>query len=259
LPGGIFVNKGVPMGKTPMVALASVFLAGLGLTGCESCSLFGANRPWRQDQAAASSTPGTSGWQNQPKTATAGSADVAKTTTLGQSTNPDAGFGRSPASGFSGLSPTPNTTLGQNATGAAAFAPNATAPTGNANSSLQASTPAPSGSFSNNMQYGARPSGESSMGVSRTTFPQSNTGMDWNRDPNASASQLSASGGDRTTAFPGTGSSSSSAVPAPSGQTSSFPGQSSGVSNSQYQQTQYPNAPAAEGVKTMPPPGQGDQ
>jgi hypothetical protein len=247
------------MGRTPTVALASVFLAGLGLTGCESCSLFGANRPWRQDQAAASSTPGTSGWQNQPKTATAGSADVAKTTTLGQSTNPDAGFGRSPASGFSGLSPTPNTTLGQNATGAAAFAPNATAPTGNANSSLQASTPAPSGSFSNNMQYGARPSGDSSMGVSRTTFPQSNTGMDWNRDPNASASQLSASGGDRTTAFPGTGSSSSSAVPAPSGQTSSFPGQSSGVSNSQYQQTQYPNAPAAEGVKTMPPPGQGDQ
>jgi hypothetical protein len=254
------------MGKTPMVALASVFLAGLGLTGCESCSLFGANRPWRQDQAAASSTPGTSGWQNQPKTATAGSPDVSKTTTLGQSTNPDAGFGRSPASGFLGLSPTPNTTLGQNATGSAsgnAFAPNSTAPTGNANSSLQTSAPSPSGGFSNNMPYGARPSGDSSMGVSRTTFPQTSTPPDWNRDPNAGASQLSASSGDRATAFPGTGPSSSATAPAPSGlQTSSFPGQSSGVSNSQYQnqnQTQYPNSPSTEGVKTMPPPGQGDQ
>jgi hypothetical protein len=245
------------MGRTPTVALAGIFLAGLGLTGCESCSLFGANKPWRQDQAA-SSTPGTSGWQNQPKTATAGSADVAKTTTLGQSTTPDAGFGRSPASGFSGLSPAPN----QNATGTAsgnAFAPNSTAPTGNGNSFGQTSAPSPSSSFSNNMPYGTQPSGDAGMGVSRTTFPQANTSMDWNRNPNAGAAQLSAPGVDRTTALPGAGSPSSSTAPAPSGlQTPSFPGQSSSVNNSQYQ-TQYPTPPASEGVKTMPPPGQGDQ
>src|SRR5438105_11913470 len=231
------------MGKTPRIALASVFLAGLGLTGCESCGLFGANKPWRQDQVAATPSAGantaTSGWQNRPRSATAGLPDTtAKTTTLGQS-NLDAGFGArttAPASGFSGMNATPNTAFGQNG---------AIPASGNLNAFGQN----PGGTTGNSVGQ--------STGVSRTTFPQPSTATDWNRDANVSVSQPSVSSGDRTPTFPGT--SSPSVVSAPSGSpTSSFPGQGNGTSNAQYQ-TQYPNTPSSDSVKTMPPPGQGDQ
>ena len=232
------------MGKTPRIALAAMFVAGLALTGCESPRLFSGNRLWRRDQVAtaptnptsastANNTASPSGWQNPPKAWTTTPDPSAVALTNGQpSGNVDGSMGSRttvPSTGMPGANTVAGPALGQNM------------------------TPATTGGFNNSTPSATRAPYDPNT---RTTFPPANTAApDWNRDPNTSSPQSSLGGSNapaNSSNF-ATGSSSQGYVPASSG-SQNF----STTKDSRYQ-VQYPKDASPDGVKKMPGPGQGDE
>jgi hypothetical protein len=238
------------MGKKPALACTTFLVTAVALTGCESCNLFGDNSPWKQNQVAQSSTTpgGTNAWANQPRGWTTNPANqnlqtgtttnpassnlagaygtaTAGANTAASGTNFGSGLGsRVPATttGLSSLSPSSGTTLGQGA------APT-TGVTDRGNTSNAAWPSDATARTPNNPQ---------------ATSPT----PDWNRDTTSAAGRNPMNSGQPST--PSTPAAFNNA-PGTSGNGPTGPA----TMDSRYQ-TQYPDAPAASNVKTMPPPGQ---
>jgi hypothetical protein len=231
------------MCRTPRLVLAGIFMAGVGLTGCESCSLFGARKPLQQDPLAVTPTLPTTGaapsagWQGQPKAWTTSPIDpTVKPVAQGQTSSTFspglAGQTTNPAAGASNMNSLNSPVLGTNSmtSGQGGF-----------------STSTPSAMTS---PYGAS---------TRTTNPPVSTPQpEWTPDPVAAQQRLVDPG--KTSNFQNLGTAPAtqgSNLTTPSLQAPSLSAPSSGANGSQYQ-TQYMN-PGANAVKQMPPPGRGDE
>jgi hypothetical protein len=230
------------MGRTPKIALAGILMAGLGATGCESCSLFRDRQAAQQNPFAAAPTPAlnstasapaSAGWQNQPKSWTAAPVDpsIKVSTSPGQAGgNFVADNARQTNAPATGLNNQNSTVLGSNTTNAASVGFTNTAPSAMASplGTNTRTTNPPSVTLDPDPTRGGNTSPPPSLGGKTSNFQ------------------------DFSPALPTPGSSSTSSMQPPS-----LSSPTSGKSNSQYQ-TQYVN-PSSTDVKQMPPPGRGDE